>query len=105
MAAVKKTIEQSTKQASQQPLSKEPSKSYFKLWWEIITEPLSFYEKIPTSLGYRKPTIFALKTIALILAILFIIIGFMALMFAAMEVASSSSTPFTGVAGVVFLIL
>lgn len=105
MAAVKKNIEQSSKQPSQQPLPKEPSRGYFKLWWEIITEPVSFYEKIPTSLVYRQPTIFALKTSAFILAILFIIIGFMALMFAAMKVASSSSAPFTGVAGVVFLIL
>ena len=48
--------------------------TYFKTWKEVMFNPIEFYEKLPKKLGYRAPTIFALKTQALVMGILILLI-------------------------------
>ncbi|MBI2573200.1 YIP1 family protein [Candidatus Woesearchaeota archaeon] len=95
MAAVKKQVTQ-TPTSKVQDKSTQP-KGYFQTWWNVISDPMNFYEKIPQSMGYKQPTIFALKTQAIVLVTLYfflLVIGFFFL-----ALLSGTSTNLIGLFG------
>ena len=55
------------------------SPSFWSTWKHVMFEPAQFYQQLPAKIGYKEPSVFYLKISALLLAILYIFLAFIAL--------------------------
>ena len=55
--------------------------AYFKTWAKVMFEPMEFYTKLPKKIRYTEPTLFAIKTYALLLGVLYVLVLLLGLFF------------------------
>ncbi len=82
---------------------KKEKPGFWKMWKTVILEPTTFFEKLSEKTGYREPSLFYLKTQALLLLIALIYLGEILIT----DISSTQSAIVTiigGIAGVMIFI-
>jgi len=82
---------------------------YFKTWTQVVFAPMEFWEELPKKIRYKEPTIFAIKTFAIMMGVVFFMLAVMAALFSGITGTIFGGTELAVLgtlgAGVFFLIL
>jgi hypothetical protein len=76
----------------------------WKTWKKVMFDPMNFYEEMPDSMSYTKPSIFYMKMYALTLAVIYLFAALFGSFFVAMAGLSGNLGLTAGITGIIIAV-